>query len=360
MKLIASLLILTLNSAAWAFPDMIKHGYTNCTACHMSPAGGGVLNQYGRNLSKDLISTWSGEKEAGVFHGLVNTEKVDEWLALGGDFRGVQVHQENETIKRGRWVNMQAGVEVAVFQPSWALVAFIGQYVKQNEWKEYSPRYYGLWNIRDELSLKVGKFLPNFGINLPDHIISTRGPLQFGYGMEKESAEMSWLGEEWNFIGGYAKSPKYLSANNQSAVYGVVSKVILENKKVGIQHYAESDDTQKRSITGVLGYLGWSKDLSTLFEIDQQETAPKVGVTKTGYSMTQRTSYELTKGVHAIVLNDYLQTDSKNGSTKNYKYGPGLQWFPRPHLDLQAFWTREQSGSFKEGDYAWLVLHYYL
>ncbi len=216
-KLILSALTVIASLTVHAFPDMIRHGYTNCTACHVSTAGGGVLNPYGRSLSKELISTWSSEKEDGVFHGAINTEKIDEWLALGGDFRGLQVHQENDLIKRGRWFTMQAGVEVAVMQPKWSVVAFVGQQnVQLNEWKEYSPRYYALVTPMDGLYFKLGKFLPNFGINLPDHILSTRGPLMFGYGMERNTAEVSWLGESWNFIvNGYRHLKIFLQINKR-------------------------------------------------------------------------------------------------------------------------------------------------
>ena len=29
--------------SAWAYPEMVRHNYPNCTSCHVSPSGGGVL-----------------------------------------------------------------------------------------------------------------------------------------------------------------------------------------------------------------------------------------------------------------------------------------------------------------------------
>ncbi len=346
---------------SFSFPDMIRHGYTNCTACHVSPGGGGLLNAYGRSLSKELISTWSTKNEAGVLHGLINTEKVDEWLALGGDIRGAQVHQENDLVKRGRWIDMQKGFEIGIIQPKWTIASFIGlQNVSENKWYPYSTRYYAMITPIDALYIKFGRFMPNFGINLPDHILSTRGPLMFGYGMERDTAEVSWLGENWNFIVSHYKTPENISANNQSG-NTLTATYTVSNFKSGLQFLSEKDDLQTRTITGAIGYLGWSKEFGTLFEADQVVTSPSAGgPDKKGLSLIQRSAYEIFKGFHIVALNDYFQSDVDNGATKNYKFGPGIQWFPRPHLDLQAFWTREQTSTSKEGDYAWLVLHYYL
>ncbi len=127
-----------------------------------------------------------------------------------------------------------------------------------------------------------------------------------------------------------------------------------------MQFLSEKDDLQERKIVGALGYLGWTKEFGTLIELDKQTITVSGTPDKNGISLMQRSSYEFFKGFHIVALNDYFQSDIENGATKNYKFGPGIQWFPRPHLDIQAFWTREQTSTSKEGDYAWLVLHYYL
>lgn len=361
MKKILSSLILFISFNLYAFPEMIRHGYTNCTACHVSPSGGGVLNQYGKSLSKEVLSTWAYKGEENFLHGAIDTSAVNDWLVIGGDIRAVQVHQENDVIKRGKFIKMQAGIELGINQPQWAVVGSFGQFDDQT-WESDFTRYYALYRLTDELTVRAGRFLPAFGINNSEHILSTRGPLGFGYGSEKDTLEASWLGEGWNFVGSYYKTPKTLSVLNETGYTSLVSKII-GNNKLGVQYLTEKNDVYKRQIVGVTGLFGWSEKFFTTFEYDKSTTDVTASSSKTsGHYLLHKTGYEFFKGFHGIILNDYLQSDENVGSTKNYKFGPGVQWYPRPHFDLEFFWTRQQSiqNVKNDGDYAWMVFHYYL
>ena len=55
-------LVVSTNNS-WAFPEMVRHNYSNCSSCHVSPSGGGVLTQYGRELSSAILSIWGAENE---------------------------------------------------------------------------------------------------------------------------------------------------------------------------------------------------------------------------------------------------------------------------------------------------------
>jgi hypothetical protein len=104
--------LLTLSKAE-AFPELIRHGYVNCVSCHISPSGGGLINDYGRSFSREGLSTFSRPGEEGVLHGLIGREQLPKWLTVGGDARGAQVHHENEFVREGRFYTMQADLEAA-------------------------------------------------------------------------------------------------------------------------------------------------------------------------------------------------------------------------------------------------------
>ena len=50
---------------SYGLPTMIRLGYPNCASCHVSPQGGGLLNEYGRGID-EAQSLRAGEYVPGV------------------------------------------------------------------------------------------------------------------------------------------------------------------------------------------------------------------------------------------------------------------------------------------------------
>ena len=73
---------------AFSYPEMIRHGYVNCTSCHVSPTGGGTLTEYGRSLAEEVMSSWSAPGEARFLYGTLPT---NQRFQFGGDIRGLVV-----------------------------------------------------------------------------------------------------------------------------------------------------------------------------------------------------------------------------------------------------------------------------
>ena len=65
MKFVVGQVAILLSFNAFGFVENVTHGYPNCVACHVSPSGAGLLNDYGRSLSKELMSTWGWQGSEG-------------------------------------------------------------------------------------------------------------------------------------------------------------------------------------------------------------------------------------------------------------------------------------------------------
>jgi hypothetical protein len=89
---------------AAALPTMIRLGYSDCIACHLSPQGGGPLNAYGRGIDQ-AQSLRGGEYEA---------SKGDLADAI---FFGGRVTQDLRTVLQTQATWSSTGSGVSAFRP---------------------------------------------------------------------------------------------------------------------------------------------------------------------------------------------------------------------------------------------------
>ncbi|WP_413569056.1 hypothetical protein ACLWBD_16800 [Bdellovibrio sp. HCB117] len=362
MKLIL-LIAISLATKAYAFPEMIRHHYVNCTACHFSPSGGGLLTPYGRTISSEVLSTWGTEKEARSFYGALDNEKLNQWLQVGGNVRALQFHHESANVKEGRTIPMQAGIELAVTVGKWTVDLFYGKL--NSDWKvePIATRYYIMYQILDELTVRAGRFIPVFGLNIPQHTMVTRANLGFNQGTERDALEGMWSGEKWNFVSTVSKSVKSASVSEvETAMTAQLNYTIADSYRVGASYWLGTSDTQNRQILGLHAVLGFTERFFILAEADYQNRH-QATTQRTQYGLYQfsKYGYEFYKGIHAQFVQEYSQSDFSNDKSKFESYGPGFLFYPRPHFEFEGLYTKKKISIVGDDfeDYAYLMIHYY-
>jgi hypothetical protein len=70
-----------------AYPWMIKHGESRCISCHSDPSGAGLLTNYGRNASEQLLRTNFGKPDPKLGGFLFGAVKLPKELLLTADYR---------------------------------------------------------------------------------------------------------------------------------------------------------------------------------------------------------------------------------------------------------------------------------
>jgi hypothetical protein len=353
------------SNSALAFPENIRHGYVNCTSCHVSPSGGGTLTPYGRSLSSELMSTWSYKDEEGILSGLVKPEDIPEFLMVGGDARGVQTWSSTPNVDQAKWIPMQAELEAAVRVGRFTVDSTFGRVYTYDTANDYwgSHRYFAMLNATDELTVRVGRFYPEYGLMVPDHYVATRRYLGFDEGQERNNAEVAYNGEKWSAFLTESQSPGEIAeSSRETATVAQVNRNFYESSKIGASVWNSHSDIEDRQMYGIHGMLGFNKRTFLLSEFDSQTVMPSGGATTRGFYAFNRFGYELYKGVIVFAQQDYAQSDVANGSTEIENYGPGFNFFPRPHFEFSALWEKQRVRSSGMGftDYAYLLFHYYL
>lgn len=360
------LLFFVLSDSVLAYPELSRHGYTNCTACHLSPAGGGLLTPYGRELSKEILSTWAKEGEQNFAYGKISH---DEKLLLGAYIRGVQVHREDQNRKEGRAILMQADAEAGYTSEKWAVAASVGrQEIRSgldSDSRFFSRRHYFIYRPLETVSLRAGKFLRFFGLNDPNHNLYVRRELSFGFDTETYNLEASYLGDTWSvyltYVDGALGSDRYSYLKEKAGTVSL-SYFLAEKHKLGLSLYHGEDDVSRRSLGGPWLILSLWPKLFLLSEFDWQAKTIKASQSdQKGYVTSNRLNYEWFQGFISFLSFDKKYLNSNDPNSEQEAYGIGIQFFPRPHFEVVTSWQKEEViATSAKSDLIWLMVHFYL
>ncbi|MBS1962267.1 MAG: hypothetical protein JST04_08635 [Bdellovibrionales bacterium] len=361
------LVFLVSASPAHAFPWNVRHGYPNCTACHLSPGGGGVLSAYDRELAKEIQSMKSGENEAAFLYGAV---KTPEWLDAGGDLRYIQIFQDTPTSFSGRSFWMQSDLEAGVHLGKITLVGTAGWKGNANALRNdndfISRRHYAMVTLDDRFTLRGGRFYPVFGLMQAEHEDATRGPIGFDQGMESYNLEFS----DQNENGSLFVSPIFgkLRGDRSADEKGLAaSKYFMfgPNTRVGVSGlYGKGfyNSYENRILAGPSAIMNLSKSLFWMAEVDF-ERRKVIGADRheTGLYEVQRLGYEPMQGLILSGRQDLQRRVVGDPRTSAVTLGPQVDFYPRPHFDLQVALARVFLPENTPNFWMWTgVLHFYL
>jgi len=343
-----------------AFPSNTRYGYASCQSCHLSPTGGGVLTAYGRMSAEEFLSTWSSEGESRFLHAF-NTPKA---ILIGGDIRRIGYTASGKEGNQSDSFLMQADLELALrLTPSLFVVPSAGVYGKEQ--KTESRRHYILLNLSDNMSFRVGKFFPAYGIMFPDHTLITRDGMGFDEGRESYNVEISAKGDAGElFITGVLGQKGILRETSTEEVASTEvpkgfivrsAAYLAKRSQLGISGFYLSTGNSYSMAFGTYGLFGITRDVYLLFEGDKKYISKNSDLSdykETTLGLAQL-GYEIFKGMHVVGTAEYQNEDSSAS-----KISGGLQWYPRPHFEA-SFTLSRQTVAYENTDSSVLLLHYY-
>jgi hypothetical protein len=353
---------------AFCFPEMVRHGYINCNTCHVSPDGGGLLTPYGRELSREILPTWgtTNTEESKFAYGLVTPP---DWLNAMGMYRGVYAYQNTPFISQGQYIYMQGDAEASATFQQFTLDATLGYQDKTGDTSALdqmlSRRHYLKYQPTDQLEFRFGRFMPAFGINTPDHVIPTKSDLGWNEGQETYNLEVAWVTDTWSLFATGIFGKWDGQQVNQEQGFALRPGIALgDTYKVGLSYEYGMDPGFNRNVIGPWGILGFTKHFFLLTEWDAQQTSGlSTGAgSHWGGVDYNRLDYEFVQGLHGYVTQDFSELNFNDFSTLHNSYGVGVQFFPRPHFEINASYQRLRQIFVGNAytDFAWLMINVYI
>lgn len=351
---------------AHAYPQYQLSRDQTCGSCHLSPAGGGLLNDNGELTAEDEAQ-WGGDPT--FLHGAVD---LPEWLRLGGDFRFAAGASDPGGGLGPAAFPMQLELHGQAQKGPLAVVADLGFTIPKEDGSPatvlMSREHYVRWNQQDDgfgLYGRIGRFMPVYGLRLAEHTAYTRrygGTPLFG---EAYGASLGWVtpGAELH-VTGFVHDPLREGVDPSDGAALHVEKRLGGKASIGAQaRYGHGDDNV-RTEGGVTGKL-WLDGPSVLLQAEVQAVHQSLDA---GPARNQVIGYLMATWFPSrtlmldVGLGHYDQ-DVKVPDVDRDAAEVNLHWFTHSHFEVVAMGRLQLIGLGNGGagsGYGLLQLHYRL
>lgn len=411
LRILPAAVTLLCASHAFALPRFAARTGNECIQCHVNPSGGGVRNAYGRNvfervwlpfsstaqaeeLSLDLSEADLAELEAGFAAEdespfVSFTGDLTEWLALGADFRSAYF-----------WIRPDRGLapgsDPSITSTFFVMEAYMYLAATLHEHVQFVLQLgvyagfeaWGLFRLLPEgaennLMVKVGRFMPAFGVREAEHQLFTRqyvglgnadrdtgievtgylGPLTVQAslvngtigdlsldttGTERRRFEKAVLGRvglrhDFGWVRGQVGGSFSFSQNNSGAnplFDGAIPGPLAGGTGQGLNEYRAG-----AFLSANLGRFTYLADLVYVRDSFYSDALPIFD----GYASYQELSFVAAQGWDLITTFEYMDPNVQLTENTTMRAGFAVEFFPWPFTELRAMVRRMWSDSLPTG-----------
>lgn len=363
--------------AAQAYPQwQFSSGTSRCNQCHFSPAGGGLITNYGRDAAGEELSTWQGN--GGFLNGAV---ELPSWLALGLDARGAFVRQANGSPE---------GTQTAVFPMQadlYGRLAFLDQfslaftvgyrgqartspgtlgdnnYAPAGANRFVSREHYLMWRSGAMGPyVRAGRFFAPYGLRLAEHTLYARRDNGFNLLYETYGVSGGFVQNEWELhVTAFAPDLVRSFGTHDKGVAAMYERRLADAYSVGVDTRLGFADDANRYGGGFFG-KAYNAALRTLFSA-QLDLIHLKGATGDGANQLVVFAGPTFFPVRGLWLSGYFehnQTDIRVKGTATEAFDGQLNWFPYPHLELVILGRVQAPQQQQSVKTLMIQVHYYL
>jgi hypothetical protein len=340
-------------TSASAYPQFQPAlGWGRCSSCHFSPAGGGLLNDVGRDEAGETLS---GRGDGKFLHGGLD---LPSWLQLGGDFRTALLAKQ--LAGRDPSLNafpMQADTYTRIAAGPISLNITLGLNGAARGRVEgagpltylASRQHYLMYeSASGSTTVRAGRFFPVFGARTQDHTAYPRRYLDQGTLEEPYALEVGANGKGWEgYVAGFLGNPVPLTGSGARATGGTAyyERQFGSSVVAGNARFAMTGD-DRRVLLGAIGKHWLEKPgLMLIGELALQRQSFAVGGTTRlqllGFA--QVTKMIMPGYMIGATLQRWDPDLSLRGASRN-ALQLDVQVFPYAHVELHLLTRLEATG----------------
>jgi hypothetical protein len=375
------LVVLLAASRADAYPHyQLSSGTVQCAQCHLAPAGGGLLTQWGQEEGADTVSLGGNGH---FLHGLV---ELPEWLAVGGDARIAALANDtgSDDGTELAWFPMQADLGVHAGSDQLSFTAVVGVRGAVRSGSPNTPasdppagdatspslrsylvarEVYGIWRGEAQTGpyVRAGRFAAPYGLRLADHTAYVRRYLGFNLLEETLGLSAGTLGDGWELHAtGFGFDPLQGPTRRE---YG--GAMMFEAQPTDVAIGASTrvartlDDIRVQA--GVHGKL-WldAGKLLVQAEVDGVHQTFEAGGSRNQLAAYVGPVFVPSRGLYAGAAYEAFAEDLSVRSVMRQAIDVWLSVLPRAHWELMLSGRGQRIGPHEHALVGLLQLHYYL
>lgn len=358
--LLALVALSALAGVAHAYPQYQLSKEQTCSACHVSPVGGGLLDDNGELTAEDE-SQWGGNPA--FLHGAV---ELPEWLQVGGDLRFAGGVHERGAGPGPAAFPMQTELHAHVARDAFSAYVIGGLTIKDESPSPFSREHWLMWQQGDGEGayVRAGRFMPVAGLRLAEHVFYTRRHGGTPLFAEVYGVNAGWLSPGLEIHAtGFVHDPLVdgIEKGDGGALH--VEKR-FGNVAVGLVDRYTTSDTDTRLHGGLTGKL-WLDGARLLLAAEgqaiRQDFKLDRGPTRVQLVGQLLATYFARPGLFVDVGLGHFDEDLAVADLDRDAVDVNVHWFPISHLEL-VLMTRVQTiglgGGGDTSGYGLLQLHY--
>lgn len=358
IPILLTLLTLFLFDTLHSLPRFAVRSGAKCQSCHVNPTGGGMRNFYGATFyGREALPIKSWEEQYGLED---FTTQLNDFISLGADFRTLFYSQEQsaDNTTNQSFFQMQGDIYLRA-----NVAKKVNLYLDKGLYDGFE--IFGIANILPaDGYVKVGRFVPAFGLRMDDHTAFVRTETGFSQRAEDTGVELGFLPGPVSAIVALSNGGKRgIPSDKLRAVLGrVEAKFSADefNFLLGGSAYRLSSGRAGKLVAG--GFLGvaFQGNASILAEVDFIDDRIGNADTKSMVNYVEL-NYAPIQGFDLKAAYDFFDPDTKNKTGSVSRYSFGFEFFPIAGIEVRPMYRiiKEEPVDQKNNEYH-LLFHFYL
>lgn len=322
---------LLLINTAHAEPYLAIKNNTQCSTCHVNPAGGGARNTYGAYYGTHVLPQTAGSLE------LFDAGKFGETLRIGGDLRTNYYQSDRDEGEDTRGFETQSGQLYVVLQPKDSRFSlYIDEQIAPGG--ALNRETFILTKLNGNHFLKAGRIMLPYGIRLEDDSAFIRQASGFNFDTGDNGVELGLQYTKTLFNFALSNGSSGLNNDDKNLQFLSRAEYLGNNWRIGATALYNDAEAGARTQANLFGGFVWQGFVflaeADLIEDESIENLPnEYQEQRVGLLEVNR---EISKGYNLKLTTEFLDPDTNIDENQRVRHSLLLEYTPFANLQIRG------------------------